>query len=168
MKIALIGTHGTGKTTLAHELVAQLKKMGRNAEFLGEIARMCPLPINEELTKNSAEWIIYSQHIKEMELEPKCEMLVCDRSVFDGYVYYNHRFGDDKMLEDFVREKIKWYDLLFRIPMNNGYLKYDGKRSTNPQFQKEIDSKFDKLLGKFSIKHHIARNVNEILREIMA
>jgi len=48
-KIALIGTHGTGKTTLAHELTAESKKRGIHTEFLGELARECPLPINENL-----------------------------------------------------------------------------------------------------------------------
>ena len=33
-KIALIGTHGTGKTTLAHELVAKAKKRGVNAKVV--------------------------------------------------------------------------------------------------------------------------------------
>ena len=44
MKIALIGTHGTGKTTLAHELVVTLKKQRKAAEFLAEVVRKNPFP----------------------------------------------------------------------------------------------------------------------------
>ena len=67
MKIALIGTHGTGKTTIAHELVAKLKKQKINADFLGELARHCPFPINEGTTKKSQLWIILNQILKEFE-----------------------------------------------------------------------------------------------------
>ncbi len=164
MKIALIGTHGTGKTTLAHELVAELKKSGMNAEFLGEFARMCPLPINEELTEKSVEWIVYSQYVKEMELEPQCKLLVCDRSVFDGYVYYHNKFGENNLLEEFVKEKISGYDFLFLVQINESHLKEDGKRSINPKFQRDISLKFDELLKRFSIKYHIVKNVGEILQ----
>lgn len=53
MKIALIGTHGTGKTTLAYDIISKLKKKGIDADFLGEVARICPFPINEQTTKKS-------------------------------------------------------------------------------------------------------------------
>lgn len=164
MKIALIGAHGTGKTTMAHELVAELKKRGGNVEFLGEIARMCPLEINENTTRKSQEWIIYSQYVKEIEMEQKCETLVCDRSIFDGYAYYHYKFGGNKIIEDFVKEKIKGYDFLFKIPISNVRLKRDGKRSVNPKFQREIGLEFDSLLEIFSIEHYISRNINDILQ----
>ncbi|MFW6282422.1 MAG: hypothetical protein ACOC1P_00005, partial [Minisyncoccales bacterium] len=69
MKIAFLGTHGTGKTTLAHDLVTKLKKQGIDAGFLSEIARKCPFPLNEERTKKSQIWIILNQIIAEIEAE---------------------------------------------------------------------------------------------------
>ena len=84
MKIAFLGTHGTGKTTLAHDLVTKLKKQGIDAGFLGEVARECPFSLNEDTTKKSQIWIILSQIIAEMESEERSETLICDRSVLMG------------------------------------------------------------------------------------
>ena len=46
MKVALIGTHGVGKTTLCYELAARLKRRDVEVELVREVARRCPLPIN--------------------------------------------------------------------------------------------------------------------------
>ncbi len=166
MKIALIGTHGTGKTTLAHELVAELKKKGVNAGFLGEIAGECPLPINENTSIKSQKWIFHNQCKREIEEERKYSVLICDRSVLDNYVYYNYKFGENKAMEEMIREGIKEYDFLFRLPLNDGYLKDDGIRSINTKFQKEINNKFDVLLKEFSVTHYITNNLEEILQMI--
>lgn len=166
MKIALIGTHGTGKTTIAHELVAELKKNNFNAEFLGEVARQCPLQINEETTKKAQEWIIYSQYIKEIENETKNGILVCDRSVLDGYVYYYNKFSREGILERFVREKIKDYDFLFRVPLNQNYLIEDGKRSIDKGFQIGIDKIFTELLDRFSIDYYREKDTHKIVERI--
>ena len=168
MKIALIGTHGTGKTTIAHELIAELKKQGVNAEFLGELARKCPLPINQETTKDAQEWIIFNQHIKELELQSKYDVLVCDRSVLDGYVYYDRKFGENQLLENFVKEKLKDYALLIKIPINTKFLKEDGIRSTDKEFQKDIDTRFDLLLKKLNVNFETHKNLNttiELIKE---
>jgi len=153
MKIAFIGTHGTGKTTLAHELVSKLKKQGIDAGFLGEVARSCPFPLNENTTKKSQIWIILSQIIKEIEAEEKCETLVSDRSVLDGYCYYVNKFGRTKILEPLVREHLKTYSYLIRIPIRKEFLKKDKVRSTDLKFQSNVDKQFDILLKEFRIKY---------------
>lgn len=150
-KIAFVGTHGIGKTTLAHETVVELKKQGVNAEFLGEIVRGCPLPINEGTSRESQKWIFHNQIVKELELQEKCDWLVCDRSVLDSYVYYMNKFGEDKIWEELVKDYLKSYDLIVRVPINPKFLKDDGVRSTNVEFQKEIDLLMVKMLEKFGI-----------------
>ena len=50
MKVAFIGTHGVGKTTLCYDLAAALKKRDLTVELVREVARECPLPINRETT----------------------------------------------------------------------------------------------------------------------
>ena len=39
LKLALIGTHGVGKTTLAYEICSLLKKADQNVELVTEVAR---------------------------------------------------------------------------------------------------------------------------------
>jgi len=166
MKIALIGTHGTGKTTLALELTAGLKKLGYNAGFLGELAGRCPLPINEDETPEAGKWIIHNQYVKEIDEGIKFPVLICDRSIFDGYVYYNYKFGKNIGLEETVKEEIKNYDFLFRVPINPDYLIKDGIRSIDPKFQKGIDKRCDYLLNKFSINCYTTNNLNDMLQII--
>ncbi|VVB82417.1 AAA domain protein [uncultured archaeon] len=166
MKIALIGTHGTGKTTLALELTAGLKKLGYHAGFLGELAGKCPLPINETETPEAGKWLIHNQYVKEIDEGIKFPVLVCDRSIFDGYVYYNYKFGKNIGLEEVVKEEIKNYDFLFKIPINPNYLIEDGIRSINPKFQRDIDKKCDYLLKKFSVNYHTTNNLNDMLQII--
>ncbi len=45
MKIAFIGSHGVGKTTLCYDLAARLKRQDRAVDLVKEAARRCPLPI---------------------------------------------------------------------------------------------------------------------------
>ena len=155
MKIAFLGTHGTGKTTLAHELVAKFKKQGIDAGFLNEVARRCPFPLNEEATKKSQVWIILSQIIAEMEAEEGCEALVCDRSVLDGYCYYVNKFGRSPVLEALVREHLKTYSRLIRVPIREGLLQKDKVRSTNLKFQKDVDDQFNKFTKLFELEDKI-------------
>ena len=44
LKLALIGTHGVGKTTLAYEICSLLKKADHNVELVTEVARRSPVP----------------------------------------------------------------------------------------------------------------------------
>jgi len=153
MKIAFLGTHGTGKTTLAHELVMNLKKKGVDAGFMSEVARNCPFPINEETTKKSQIWIILNQIIKELEEEGHYEILVSDRSVLDGYCYYVNKFGPADFLEPIIKKHLQTYSYLIRVPIRKGLLTKDKIRSTNKQFQKDVDIQFNRLLKKFKVKH---------------
>ena len=168
MKIAFIGTHGTGKTTICHETVATLKKSGIDSDFIGEKARECPFEINESTTKNAQEWIIFEQYLRELEFGRIANVIICDRSVLDGYVYYYYKFGRNELLEHFVKEKIKTYSVLFKVPINQNYLYNDGTRSINPAFQKGIDKAFDEVLQFLNIPFRVYENLNmavELIKE---
>lgn len=166
-KIALIGTHGTGKSTLVYKLAAQLKEMEIDTEALREIARLCPLPINENTTKKSQEWIIYNQYIKEIEEQANnTDVLICDRSVLDGYVYYYNQIGENKIIENFIKEKIQTYDQIWKVPIYFSKLKNDGFRSTNKDFQKSIDETFNYLLYKLNINYYTFSGIEETAMSI--
>ena len=83
MKIAFIGTHGVGKTTLCFELAALLKKRDKTVEMVREVARFCPLPINRDTTVAAQSWILHTEIAEELVAEHKPELLFCDRSVPD-------------------------------------------------------------------------------------
>lgn len=57
MKIAVSGTHGTGKTLKMFELAKdyKLKYPNKEVTVITEIARKCPLPINEDAPLKAQE-----------------------------------------------------------------------------------------------------------------
>ena len=59
-KIALIGSHGVGKTTLCYDLAARLKRRDLEVHLVAEIARSCPLPINTETTLDAHNQIVHN------------------------------------------------------------------------------------------------------------
>src|SRR5437660_12902074 len=93
-KVALVGTHGVNKTTIAYELAGALKRKGLAVELLTEIARECPFPLNERATREAYQWIIARQIQLELEKAPRADVLVCDRSVLDNFAYYVRRYGE--------------------------------------------------------------------------
>lgn len=164
-KIAFIGAHGTGKTTLAHELFLNLGRIGINVKLLEEIARKCPFPINENAPKETQLWNITKQISEELEKEKNCEVLICDRSILDSYIYQIKLYNEEKNWEPFIKEYLKTYNLLIKVPIRKGYLKDDGIRSTNPIFQKEIDKLLNKKLRELKI-NYIKFQENKTIKEI--
>src|SRR3989338_2064280 len=152
-KIAFVGTFSTGKTTLVHEIVFNLRKNGVDAEALEEIARKCPFPINEKAIQETQLWNITYQISEELAREKKCEILVCDRSVLDSYAYHVHFFKRKQNWEPMLKEYMQTYKLLVRVPIRNGLLKPDGIRSVDPEFQKQMDFLIEKLLKKFKLNY---------------
>jgi hypothetical protein len=148
VKIALVGTHGVGKTTIAYELAGYLKRKGRSVELLTEIARECPLPLNENATREAYHWIIARQVQLEVEKSRRAEFLVCDRSVLDNFAYYARKFGADaaldRALQSYCRSWMEGYRWLVRFPITSA-LEDDGFRSTDVAFQREIDLLCDEL-----------------------
>ena len=66
MKIAFIGTHGVGKTTLCYELAGALKRQGIPVDIVKEVARLSPLPINRQTSLDAQIWILMTQVAEEI------------------------------------------------------------------------------------------------------
>jgi thymidylate kinase len=147
-KVALVGTHGVNKTTIAYELAGLLKRKGRTVELLTEIARECPFPLNEQGTRDAYQWIIARQVQLEIEKSSRADVLVCDRSVLDNFAYYARRYGtrgeEAEALKLYCGSWMRSYDLLVRLPVSEA-LAPDGFRSTDADFQREIDVLCDEL-----------------------
>jgi nicotinamide riboside kinase len=149
MKIAFIGTHATGKTTLSYQLVGYLKEKGFNVGHVHEIVRDCPFPVNEATNLIAQRWVIFNQITNEdmAMLKHNSEHLVCDRSVLDNYAYLcNALKKDHQILKSLALDHMATYDLLFLVPINNEYLKNDGFRSVDKEFQTAIDRIIRSLL----------------------
>jgi len=151
MKIAFIGTHGVGKTTLCFELAAALKRLDLSVDLVKEVARGCPLPINRETTDDAQNWILHTQVAREIELTNTFEVTVCDRAVIDNYAYMVHDTGRRPEIEPFIRHWMRTYSRLVKVPVIAPPA-FDGTRDTSVDFQADIDVLIDKLLEEFHLE----------------
>jgi nicotinamide riboside kinase len=155
MKVAFIGTHGVGKTTLCYDLAAGLKKRDLTVELVREVARECPLPINRETTLKAQAWILHTQIAWELQAEAKAEVVCCDRAVLDNFCYMKRAAAGDPavvMLEEVVRAWTRTYDFLFKVPVV-GDPRFDGIRDMDIAFQREIDDLIAGMLAAWRVEH---------------
>jgi nicotinamide riboside kinase len=153
MKVAFIGTHGVGKTTLCYDLAAGLKKRDLTVELVREVARECPLPINRDTTIKAQTWILYTQIAWELVAEAKADVVCCDRAVLDNFCYLKRAAAGDPqvgVLEPLVRSWTATYDVLFRVPIV-GDPRFDGVRDMDALFQREIDDLIAAMLGAWKV-----------------
>jgi len=150
VKIAFIGTHGVGKTTLCFDLGAMLKKRGLHVDLVKEVARLSPLPINRKTSLEAQLWILTTQIAEEIRSAALHEVVVCDRSVLDNYAYLVFAAGRQKWVEPLVNRWMKSYDLLFKVPFSSG-AQADGVRDTDEFFMRQIDRLVDELLEERSL-----------------
>lgn len=146
MKIAFVGAHGVGKTTLCFDLAAQLKRRGHNVDMVKEVARQSPLPVNRKTSKESQLWILTMQIAEEIRARAQCDVVVCDRSALDNYAYLALACGRDAAIEKFVDSWMKTYDLLVRVPVISE-VPADGFRDTDEMFVREVDRKVSEFMS---------------------
>ncbi|MCD4750720.1 MAG: ATP-binding protein [Thermoanaerobaculales bacterium] len=145
MKIALIGTHGIGKTTLCFELAARLKRRNTDVEMVREVARRCPLPINEATNAAAQAWILHTQIAEEIDAESRYECVLADRSVLDNYCYMVHAAGGSPMWERVLDDWLPTYSLLVHVPLWSRPV-FDGVRAVDPRFQEEIQDLLEGMI----------------------
>jgi thymidylate kinase len=152
MKIAFIGSHGVGKTTLCFDLAALLKRQGLNVDIVKEVARLSPLPINRQTSLDAQTWILTTQIAEEIRSSSHHQVVVCDRSVLDNYAYLVLACGRQRWLERLINHWMRSYDLLFKVPVA-GQAAADGVRDTDDFFIRSIDQLVDGLLQEKRVAH---------------
>ena len=153
VKVAFIGTHGVGKTTLCFDLASRLKHLDLSVDVVKEVARACPLPINQDTTIDAQAWILHTQIAEEITAGVRYEAVICDRSVLDNYAYMVARVGRRREYDALVKEWVKTYDGLFKVPVHQAP-SFDGTRDMSRSFQLEIDDVLDRLIDVFKAPCH--------------
>lgn len=160
-KIGILGSHGTGKTTLAYNLAAKHKNEnpGLKVGFLSEVVRMCPFSINHDSTIASQLWIYHKQLIEEIELTERSDILICDRTILDNLAYSRNMAKTrdvqfEKIIDACFDQALKWmstYDTIYFLRPSSPIVA-DGVRIDDVVFQKEIDN----ILARWVVEHKIA------------
>lgn len=156
-KIALIGTHGVGKTILTLSVASELRKFSIDADVVCEISRRSPFPINEATTRQGQLWILTTQMQQEMEVGLRSKMVVCDRSVLDNYAYMVRAVGRQLYLHPLLREWLATYDAFFHVPIVEEEIVPDMKRANSPAFRREVDQVITGLLTEFDLDRRLVR-----------
>ncbi len=172
LKIGFMGTHCSGKTTLAAALFKHLP----NANVNGSVARTSKYPINEDSNLEAQLWIAATRIQREIEQGyGRAKYLICERTVLDDTAYLvrldNKKIAGDwsdtvkvgsreYSLEEFwayrdfaMEQARRWmatYDAIFYLaPLP---LKIDDKRPGDEEFQKEIDNDIKALITQWGLK----------------
>lgn len=162
MKIAFIGSHGVGKTTLCYALAALLKRRGVHVDIVKEVARQSPLPINRQTSLDAQLWILTTQVAEEIRAANQHPWVVCDRSVIDNYAYLVRACGRLPAVEPFVDHWMRTYDVLVKVPVLSDELQPDGVRDVDVEFVRSIDVLVDRLLEE---RHIVCERLDPASRE---
>ena len=153
VKLALIGTHGVGKTTLAYEICSLLKKTNHNVELVTEVARQSPFPVNAATTLEGQLWILHAQIAAELDAGRRAPHVICDRAVLDNYCYLVNKFGRQPQLEAWLAWWMDTYSYLVGVPPIESAITSDGFRSEDRAFQVRIHELLIELLGSAPFNH---------------
>ena len=148
-KIACIGTHSVGKSTLCYKLALEYKLLGESVHIIQERVRFSPFPINQNMTAETAIWAATTQIAKELEAAQRgFSILISDRSPLDTFAYAEYFNLDIPLdLKDFALEWLKTYDEIFFVRPDVGHSPYnDGIRSTDMGFILAVDARLENLL----------------------
>lgn len=154
-KIAIMGVHSAGKTTLAYILAAHFKMKNSNVKLIHESVREnCPFPINAEANQGTCLWNFHTQFLNELEAEAQgYELAICDRSVLDTFVYFHAVNPENAITRSAMEQAAAWlqtYDVLICLePAQDVELHDDGVRETDRQYQELINQGFKQMIEKY-------------------
>lgn len=159
MKIAFIGSHSTGKTTLCNELI----KDHQDHFLIPEIARVFGIE-KIPMIKRSIE--LQKEMIQvQKKIEFYHDRFISDRSILDFGIYSM----DETLIRECFRDMKGRYDYVFYVPITFKIVD-DGFRNIDRQFQKDIDRLFQIWMPDYvyeirlkSVKNRI-NEINEVIK----
>jgi len=163
MKIGIMGTHGTGKSTFARTMERVFRKFHEPVAVVTGVARSCPWPINQGVTEEAQRWIYHTHMLRELEAMNKAEFVVCDRTALDSLVYAEVG-GLDAVVDDYLGAALAWmqtYDQLLWFRPSPGRLVPDGQRDCDPAFQERVDQVFAEWISAYFIPVLMVNNKME-------
>ena len=146
IRIAVCGSHSTGKTTLLDGLAAELSKQGiRN--------RIAPEPIRAlegrlaGASLTDRYLLLVGEHLRRLDTET-CDALLLDRTLMDLRVYLGFEQQPPPALTEMVDELLRWYvgriDLWFYLPIEIPLVP-DGRRPPGEAHRRDVDASLCRL-----------------------
>jgi GTPase SAR1 family protein len=156
-KLALTGSHGTGKTTKIEELYDHFVAADKMVYVVQEVARSCPLKLG---TIPAQEWIWREQLNREKIAEQQdVDIVLYDRIALDNLIYFFDLIpdGDQKLINHWrflyqeAVDHVQKYDQIVRLSLNIDWLSAsnDPIRPKDIVYAKRIDRLFDRFVQPF-------------------
>jgi hypothetical protein len=178
-RVAVTGTHSTGKSTFLDALQSRLVADGRSVGRVANVASTAQelgFRILHEHTFESTLWIIADGVRRELEAMLAHQVILVDRPVLDalGYLDAALRFRSDtidarnrELLEHFTRCYTAEYDIVVVTKLNPKITLGPG-RDTNQRFRSLAATEIDRLVhdlvpGALTLKDD---NCDEIVRTV--
>ena len=172
--INIIGEPSAGKSTLALELTANLKRQGVNAELVTEFVKDLIWDNNLEAL-NSQEYIFAEQHKRIKRLVGKVDVIVTDSPLILSTIYIEDT-DTCKSLIHFIEDTVNSYDNdYYYIKRNHSYQQV-GRIHTEDE-AKVIGTKLDKICDEvnahvlyskdsnYNIGYIIRRSLNNVIEK---
>lgn len=170
-RIAITGTHGVGKTSLAQSLTNKFTQLDMKSILNSQIARTLiknGYPLGKEATSESYIQYIISQLQAEQRAK-ECDIFISDRTLLDPFAYaivnqeYVHSDVPDdiiKLLESVWQLELSQYDLYVLVPIEFD-MQIDNIRPVDEEYRKRVESQIDLLLNKYHVNHIIVSGTIE-------
>lgn len=168
-KIAICGSHGIRKSTMANYLAFTLKNrypeknIGLINENIREIKQICNGEMN---TFKFMKMCLFDQLWKENRFSYIYDISITDRSILDCFMYYeqnNKNVHDDySYYFDFMLHNLDTYDKIYYIRPSDNHIIDDGFRFTNPEERNEIDKRFEQFFNQYYYYTFQKRKIIEI------
>lgn len=163
MKIAIVGAHGSGKSTIISSVYSELKKDDYRVFVAPEVARSSLyLAANEKTPKMQMD-LFGRQISSEMTNSRNCDILLCDRSLFDILMYTRIFFEEEAegmsyadSMSSFCKAYSHSYDHIFMTSkLYSPELIKDEIRPKNKELQEKAKGKLKDILDEFSVNYTI-------------
>jgi thymidylate kinase len=161
MKIAIVGAHGSGKSTIITSVYSQLKKNNSRVFLAPEVARSSLFIAANEKTPKMQMDLFGRQLSSEMTNSRNCDILLCDRSLFDILMYTRLFFKNDKeaityskSMSLFCKDYSSSYDHIFLTSkLYSPNVVKDAIRPEGEDIQKKAAEEMKDILDEFSVKY---------------
>jgi nicotinamide riboside kinase len=160
---------GSGKSTTAVSLFAELKKMNKKVEYVSEFAK----DLTYEKSFNTLDDYLYifaQQHHMLLRLKDQVDYAICDGSFLLGYVFYkNNCIYDEKLFKRMLVDVFNKYENMNYFLKRADIQYQDYGRNESFTQAKAIDKEILTMLKKENISYQTLNtktSTSEILKHI--
>lgn len=170
VKVAVSGTHSTGKTTFLNRTAEILNNDGISSLIVTDLAIRCPLPILREHTVESTLWLVATGLAEEIAAAHKSNVVFVDRPVLDAWAYWMAVSPNEdtvsftakfNTLKNTIKNWLPTYDLIYQTRIDESIPVEDNKgRELDDSYRLEIGRQMELASKEFEVETRILTSTN--------